>query len=200
MFPYLSFFGWFDNSMFSSVAYVHVARQAGFHWYSHDIVVGLPSTLVDELRAFLAHRRYTMDEYALLVAKCQRLISELALTAPQLRDAALYAPALAWYRHWQDAQQVSRVVTYSFLGTGSWRMSIDRSLESIIRSIVFARSNKTIIVFSVIAAAVSTWLAVRTGKRFVSLMRFNYPSSAFTPSFWMGSAGIRRYESTKLHR
>lgn len=113
-FPFLDFIGLWNGSHLSPVDAVHVSHW-GVHFRTEDIEVELPATLVDELKSWWSHRSRSMEEFLVSVAKCKKLCSELALTAAQQYKATLYAPALAFMESWEEQQNVSRVITGSYL-------------------------------------------------------------------------------------
>jgi len=131
-FPYLDFVGFWNITRFSSEQVF--AKHSGFHFHKDNIVVQLPETLVEEMAAFWAHkmRDDELQEFAVSVSKCRRLCSELDITAAQHHDAIMYAPVLAYIKYWDRQQNVSRVLTGSYLHSGLAE-SLNKTWQSAIK-------------------------------------------------------------------
>lgn len=131
-FPELDFIGKWNNSAHSELQAIHVDHY-GLHFHLVDRQIQLPRSLVPELIAFLAHRRYDEAEFTVLVAHCRRLLLNLQLTPQQLTDAIVYGPPLAWMRHWDTAQSVSRVRRRAYVNSGTVRLSVQKSANFVRR-------------------------------------------------------------------
>lgn len=125
-FPYLDFIGKWNASQYCDGAYVN---HFGFHFHEDDVIVEVPSGVIDELGVFWNGRLRTQENFVLSVTKCKTLLSEVAMTPKQLFDATLYAPALAFITKWDTQQNVARVVDGAYVNT-PWH-SITKTQKSL---------------------------------------------------------------------
>jgi len=115
-FDYLTFLGIWNDTTLSSAGNIY-AEHYGRHVAQSKVRVRLPSTLVNELKAFWVNRRRDADlkEFNLSVIRCRKLCSELVLTSHEYTDALYYAPVIAYRDSWELQQQVGRVVTNDYV-------------------------------------------------------------------------------------
>jgi hypothetical protein len=132
-FPYLDFVGYWNSTWHSPEENQLFANHFGCHFYKDTIRISLPSTLVRELSAFWSHRNRDRDlkQFTLSVAKCRRLCSELDISATAHDRSILYAPVLAYHNYWDRQQNVSRVLTGSYLNTGGPSITVKKNISSI---------------------------------------------------------------------
>jgi len=63
------------------------------------LTVQLPSTLIDELNQFMVGRSSAIQEFQLLIRRCEQWLRRVNLPADVASDSLLYAPMLTWRRH-----------------------------------------------------------------------------------------------------
>jgi len=126
-FPYLNFLGKWNDSVLNTNDTVF-NKQWGIHFHEENVSVDLPSSLVNELISWWAHKRRDEGNCLLAVAKCKTLVAELAITSEQQMVANLYAPAVAMYKSWDEQQNVTRVMYGEYIHAGK---TISKNLKAI---------------------------------------------------------------------
>jgi len=116
-FPVLDFLGWWNDTPYSISANELFAAHAGVHFHEQNIPVRIAGDMVVEMMNWWTgkHRDPEGINYGLSMARCKVLTSEFAITAVELHDTNLYAPALGFMLSWETQQNVSRVQTGNYL-------------------------------------------------------------------------------------
>lgn len=212
-FPRVLAMGLWSSAKFSKDAQSCFAEQSAAVLVQGDyFIVSLPYSLVDELISWWSHRiRDDKEEnFRLSVAKCKKLISELALSPEILKASSLYAPAIAYYKSWDEQQNASHAVRGDYWSRAPFLRTIEHNRSAyreggiLVKSIYIAgaivavgslagglygvfRLNKSLRMQYVTPSTSSAYLM---GKRrpYLSITYGERPISKWLEQFFKGSA------------
>jgi len=190
-FDYLSFLGMWNDSPLSSAGHIY-AEQYGLNLCQSQITIELPSTLVNELKAFWVNRRRDADlkEFNLSVVRCRKLCSELILTSEQYVQAVYYAPVIAYKESWEVQQQVGRVVAddyWQVIREPKWTTKL-REFYTLAKAGVVGTFSKTLLI-TILALVLST-CALVSFLLYAAVNSNTNPHLAQFPMFMLFQAGI----------
>lgn len=184
-FPLLDFIGKWNDSPFGSGNDVF-AHHLGAHFHENNITIELPVSLVNELKAWWCHRKRDelLRAFDLSVAKCRTLTAVLAIDSESEAIANMYAPAVAFLESWDTQQNVSRVVSQSYIGFGLTYVKNRQALRTRRGKIVFGCSLAAIAVSSVVSVCAVRWIK---GKFEAEETEVRPPFGPVRPWLWLCS-------------
>lgn len=115
-FPLLDFLGLWNDSPYQADLKTRFARHFGLFFHDRNFEVKIAGKVVVEMKNWWIGKFRDSEgvNYALSEARCKVLTSEFAITAEQLYETNLYAPALGFMLSWEEQQNSSRVTSHSY--------------------------------------------------------------------------------------